>query len=178
MVAAARAAAVVVATWLVLFVLMVLLESVRPGPQPHGGLSSTVVTLWLLALLLGPLVACVALRRWIAVGRARSPDEPLPPGPYARAEQDTPQSGGHTWRTDASPPPWSDEQRHFQTPRAAEDPDAEDPDAEARRRARAEAERKHAEAERARATAERARREEARRRAARNRRLRERGRRY
>ncbi|MDT0448312.1 hypothetical protein [Streptomyces hesseae] len=172
-VAAARAAAVVVATWLALFVLMVLLGSLLQGPRPHGTLWSTVVMLWLLSLLLGPLVACVALRRWIAGGRAGSPDEPLPPGPYARAEQDTPQSGGHTWRTDAPPPPQSDEQRNFQTPRAAEDPDAE-----ARRQARAEAERKHAEAERARAQAERARKEEARRRAARNRRLRERGRRY
>ncbi len=168
--AAARAAAVVVATWLGLFVLMALLGSLLPSSGSHRTLWPTVVTLWLLSLLLGPLVACVALRRWIAGSRAGSPDEPLPPGPYARAEQDTPQSDGHTWRTDAPPPPRSDEQRHFQPPRAAEGPDAE-----ARRQAHAEADRKHAEAKR---TAERARQEEARRRAARNRRLRERGRRY
>ncbi|MBB4924939.1 hypothetical protein [Kitasatospora kifunensis] len=171
--AAARAAVVVVTTWLALLVLMMLLGSLLPGPRPQGTYSSTAIMLWLLALLLGPLVTCVALRRWIAVGRAGSPEEPLPPGPYARAEQDTLQSGGHTWRADASPPPQPDEERTFRAPRAPEDPDAE-----ARRRAHAEAERKRAEAERAREKAERERKEEARRRAARNRRLREGRRRY
>ncbi|MFG3226829.1 hypothetical protein ACGF07_18845 [Kitasatospora sp. NPDC048194] len=173
MVTAARAAAVVVATWLALSVLMVLLGSLLPGPRPHGTAWSTALTLWLLSLLFGPLVACVALRRWIAGSGAGRPDEPTPPGPYGQGRQDTPRSGGHAWRTDASPPPRSDEPGHSQGPRAAADPDSE-----ARRRARAEAERKLAAAERARAQAERARKEEARRRAARNRRLRERGRRY
>ncbi|WP_459651250.1 hypothetical protein [Kitasatospora sp. Ki12] len=174
--AAARAAAVVVATWLALIVLMVLVGLLLPGPRPHGALWSTVLALWLLALFIGPLVACLALRRWIAGSRAGSragsPDAPLPPGPgpYTHAWQDAPPSGGHTWRADASPPPrppQPDEQRQerrSEAPRAAEDPDAE----ARRRRARADAERK-------RAAAERARKEEDRRRRARNRRRREGG---
>ena len=164
--AAARAAVVVVATWLALIVLMFVLGSLLPGPGAQGTYSSTAVMLWLLALLVGPLVACVALRRWIAVGRAGSADEPLPPGPYVRAEQDTLQSGGPARRADASSPPQAYEQMTFPIPQAPADPDAA-----ARRQAAAEAELKRAEAERVR-------KEEARRRAARNRRLREKHRRY
>ncbi|MEV7546599.1 hypothetical protein [Streptomyces sp. NPDC089915] len=166
--AAARAATVVIATWLGLCVLMVLVGFLLPGPRPHGPLWSAALTLWLLSLLLGPLVACVALRRWIAGSRPASPVEQPPPAPYAQARQDLPQLGGATRRTDTPPPPPppTDEQRRSRAPRATEDPDAE-----VRRRAQAEAERK-------RAAAERARSEEARRRAARNRRIRQRGGRY
>ncbi|WP_370192039.1 hypothetical protein [Streptacidiphilus sp. MAP5-52] len=173
MLAAARAAIVVVATWLALTVLLVLLESLLPGPSPHGTPSSTAVMLWLLALLLVPPVTCVALRRWISAGRAGSADQPLPPAPYAGAEQDAPQSGGPAWHATASPAPPSDAQRTIQPPRAPEDPDVW-----ALRQARAEAERARAEAESKRAEAEKARKEEARRRSARNRRFRQTGRRY
>ncbi|MFE6750963.1 hypothetical protein ACFVGM_34285 [Kitasatospora purpeofusca] len=171
MTVAARTVAVVVGTWLMLVMLMVPLVVLAALPRNdslRGILSFAIVPLWVLALVLGPLVACFVLRQWITVGdRAGNPDAPPPPGP-ARAERDAP------------PPPRSDQQPRFQAPPASETPRTPpDPDAEARRRARADAERAaRADAEQAaRAAAARAREGEARRRARRNRRRRQQGRR-
>ncbi len=151
---AARAVAVVVGTWLVLVMLMVPLAVLTALPRNSllgDILSSAVVPLWGLALIVGPLVACFVLRRWIGVDRASGPDWPPPPRSDDQGYFQAPR--------DPHDPPAPEAPRTSQAPHSAQAPSApegqEQRDAEARRRARADA--------------ERAREEEVRRRARRNR---------
>ncbi|MFD8087676.1 hypothetical protein ACFV4F_38995 [Kitasatospora sp. NPDC059722] len=123
-----RAAAVVAGTWFALLVLLMTMASVLPDSLTHGSSWSTVLMLWLLAVLLWPLVVCFALRRWITSGRAG--------GPAALPPQDVWQPDGRTWDGDASPPQRPGDPRIPQTPSAPEAPGAN-----ARRQDQAEAER-------------------------------------
>ncbi|MFF3071249.1 hypothetical protein ACFVSN_01320 [Kitasatospora sp. NPDC057904] len=73
-----RAAAVIVGTWVALLVLLMTMASNLPDSLTHGSVWSTIIVLWVLALLLWPPVACFALRRWIATGRTGRPGA-MPP---------------------------------------------------------------------------------------------------